>query len=189
MVAISRGRERAAQQLRGLVIEMKRTVNDPTARTAAMVGFHSDMVQLAGNQTLILICEMINEVIVRAAVADVLTPKPAGAHCVAAPHGSGVEQIVDLIAAGDDGEVRRRVVCRAYARLRRTRCSASMADSAVRLDSCISGARARVRLKPPGASLDCSRNDALTLKLFERTDRIDPGPTGMSDRKGAYGRR
>ncbi|MFN6541965.1 FadR/GntR family transcriptional regulator [Mycolicibacterium nivoides] len=119
MVAISRGRERAAQQLRGLVIEMKRTVNDPTACTAAMVGFHSDMVQLAGNQTLILICEMINEVIVRAAVADVLTRSQREPIASRRRTIREFEQIVDLIAAGDGEGAQAR--CAAHmARLRRT---------------------------------------------------------------------
>ena len=119
MVALSRGRDRAAQQLRELVIEMKRTVKDPAACTTAMVGFHSDMVQLAGNQTLILICEMINEVIIRAAVADVLT---RSRHEPIASRRRTIrefEQLVDLIAAGDgDGA---QAHCAAHmARLRRT---------------------------------------------------------------------
>ncbi|MEW2480849.1 FCD domain-containing protein [Mycobacterium sp. NPDC049093] len=101
MVAMSRGRERAAQQLRGFVLEMKRTVQDPVACTTAMVGFHSDMVQLAGNQTLILICEMINEVIVRAAVADVLTRSQNEPIASRRRTIREFEQLVDLIAAGD----------------------------------------------------------------------------------------
>ncbi len=70
MVATSRQRHRAVAQLREGIVEQKRTVHDPIACTNAMVKFHSDIVYLAGNQTLIIITEMLNEVITRA-VADV----------------------------------------------------------------------------------------------------------------------
>ncbi|MDF3341627.1 FCD domain-containing protein [Mycolicibacterium septicum] len=101
MVALSRGRERAAVRLREFVVEMKRTVQDPTACTTAMVGFHSEMVQLAGNQTLIIICEMINEVITRAAVADVLTRSQGEPVTSRRRTIREFEQLVDLIAAGN----------------------------------------------------------------------------------------
>ncbi|MBB3752783.1 DNA-binding FadR family transcriptional regulator [Mycolicibacterium sp. BK634] len=100
MVAASRDHQRAAEQLHELVLEMKRTVDDPVACTSVMVRFHSDIVQLAGNQTLILICEMINEVIVRA-VADALIisqDEPAASRRRTI---RSFEQLVALIAAGD----------------------------------------------------------------------------------------
>ncbi|MCP3811114.1 FadR/GntR family transcriptional regulator [Mycolicibacterium septicum] len=119
MVAMSRGRERAAQRLRELVIEMKRTVDDPVACTTAMVGFHSDMVELAGNQTLIVICEMINEVITRAAVADVLTRSQQEPIASRRRTIREFEQLVDLITAGD-GEAAQAHCAAHMARLRRT---------------------------------------------------------------------
>jgi DNA-binding FadR family transcriptional regulator len=100
MVAASRGHLRAADQLRDLVTEMKRTVEDPMTCTSVMVQFHSDIVQLAGNQTLILICEMINEVIVRA-VADALTRSRDEPIASRRRTIRSFEQLVDLIAAGD----------------------------------------------------------------------------------------
>ncbi|MGV0737648.1 FCD domain-containing protein [Mycobacterium syngnathidarum] len=118
MVAMSRGRERAAGRLREFVIEMKRTVQDPVACTTAMVGFHSDMVQLAGNQTLIVICEMINELITRAAVADVLKRSHEGTISSRRRTIRELEQLVDLIAAGDAAAAQAH--CAAHmARLRR----------------------------------------------------------------------
>ncbi|MGV0741894.1 FadR/GntR family transcriptional regulator [Mycolicibacterium sp. XJ870] len=118
MVASSRGHERAAEHLREIVIDMKRTMQDPVACSTAMVRFHSDIVQLAGNQTLILICEMINEVIARA-VADVLTRSQREPVASRRRSIRSFEQLVDLIAAGDgDGA---QAHCAAHmARLRRS---------------------------------------------------------------------
>ncbi|MEZ0365024.1 FadR/GntR family transcriptional regulator [Mycobacterium sp. pUA109] len=100
MVATSRGRQRAADQLREVVVEQKRMVNDPLASTNAMIRFHGDIVRLAGNQTLILVTEMLNEVIARA-IADVLTR--ARDETVVARRRTirAHEQLVALIAAGE----------------------------------------------------------------------------------------
>lgn len=100
MVAMSRGHKRAAEQLHAVVVEMKRHVGDPVLCITAMVRFHSDIVQLAGNQTLILICEMINEVIVRA-VADVLTRSQSEPIASRRRTIRSFERLVELIAAGD----------------------------------------------------------------------------------------
>ncbi|MBH0776650.1 FadR family transcriptional regulator [Nocardia sp. NEAU-351] len=100
MVATSRGHQRAANQLRDIILEQKRTIEDPTACTNAMIRFHSELILLAGNQTLILVCEMLNEVIART-IADVLTrtsDEPATARRrTIRSH----ERLVELIAAGD----------------------------------------------------------------------------------------
>jgi GntR family transcriptional regulator, transcriptional repressor for pyruvate dehydrogenase complex len=100
MIATSRQRQRAVAQLRGVIVEQKRSVHDAIACTNAMVRFHSDIVHLAGNQTLIIISEMLNEVITRA-VADVRTrtrqqPQGAWRRNIRAN-----ELLTDLIEAGD----------------------------------------------------------------------------------------
>jgi len=100
MVAISRGHQRAANQLREVIIEQKRTINDPLASNTAMIRFHKEIVDLAGNQTLILMLETLNEVISRA-IADVLMrtrvqPVSARRRTIRSH-----EQLVELIAAGD----------------------------------------------------------------------------------------
>jgi GntR family transcriptional regulator, transcriptional repressor for pyruvate dehydrogenase complex len=100
IIATSRGHQRAANQLREIIIEQKRSVNDPVAGTTAMIRFHSEIVHLAGNQTLILVCEMLNEVIARA-IADVLTrsreePVSARRRTIRAH-----ELLVELIMVGD----------------------------------------------------------------------------------------
>lgn len=100
MVATSRGHQRAANQLREVIVEQKRTVNDPLACTNAMIRFHSEIVFLAGNQTLILVCEMLNEVIARA-IADVLTRTREEPVSARRRTTRAHERLVELIAAGD----------------------------------------------------------------------------------------
>lgn len=100
LVAASRTHERSARHLRQLVGEQRRTIGDPLACTNAMIEFHSDIVLLSGNQTLVLVCEMLNEVINRA-IADVLVRSEQ--ESVAARRGTirSCERLVELIAAGD----------------------------------------------------------------------------------------
>ncbi|MBH0778005.1 FadR family transcriptional regulator [Nocardia sp. NEAU-351] len=100
MVAIGRGHRGAANRLRDIVLEQKRTIDDPLACTDAMIRFHSEIILLAGNQTLILVCEMLNEVIARA-ITDVLTrggdEPPTARRRTIRSH----ERLIELIAAGD----------------------------------------------------------------------------------------
>ncbi|WP_280261206.1 FadR/GntR family transcriptional regulator [Nocardia abscessus] len=100
MVATGRGHLRAANQLRDIVFEQKRTIDDPLACTDAIIRFHSELILLAGNQTLILVCEMLNEVITRA-ITDVLTRSsdqpPTARRRTIRSH----ERLIELIAAGD----------------------------------------------------------------------------------------
>lgn len=100
MVAASRGHRRAAEQLREAIAEQKRTFNDPLACTNAMIKFHSDIITLAGNQTLQLICEMINEVISRA-IADVQQRSQQDSIAARRRTTRSHEVLADLIEAGD----------------------------------------------------------------------------------------
>ncbi len=118
MVATSRTHRRAADQLREVIVEQKRTVEDPLACTNATIRFHSLIVQLAANQTLLLVTEMLNEVITRA-IADVLTrtkDQPATARRrTTRSH----ERLAELIAAGE-GDAAQEHWTTHMARLRRS---------------------------------------------------------------------
>jgi GntR family transcriptional regulator, transcriptional repressor for pyruvate dehydrogenase complex len=100
MIATSRRRHRAVAQLREVIVEQKRTVHDPIACTNAMVRFHSDIVHLAGNQTLIIISEMLNEVITRA-VADVRMRSRHESQVGWRRNIRANEALTELIEAGD----------------------------------------------------------------------------------------
>lgn len=100
MVATSRGHQRAASRLREIIVEQKRTLNDPLAATNAMIRFHSELVYLAGNQTLILMTETLNEVIARAIVDARIRLRDQPATALRRQIRSH-EVLVDLIAGGD----------------------------------------------------------------------------------------
>lgn len=68
MVAVSRGRRGAAKRLRDVVVEQKLVVADSTRFTRATQRFHEEIITSAGNQTLLMIKEMLDEVIARAIV-------------------------------------------------------------------------------------------------------------------------
>ncbi|WP_232315661.1 FadR/GntR family transcriptional regulator [Mycobacterium celatum] len=103
MVAESGSNKRAAKELRELVVEQKQTISDPDRFTNAVQRFHEQIITLAGNQTLLMIKEMLHEVIARA-VADVVERSRhdslAERHRVIRSH----ELLVTLIEEGN-GEV------------------------------------------------------------------------------------
>ncbi|KPM55907.1 GntR family transcriptional regulator [Frankia sp. CcI49] len=77
LVAASRSHRSAAAELRRLTAEQLEVVDDPEAFGQANSRFHSRLVELAGNQTLSIVIEMLNEVVARA-VAAVSQPDDAG---------------------------------------------------------------------------------------------------------------
>jgi DNA-binding FadR family transcriptional regulator len=72
MVAVSRARSSAAKQLRAIITEQKRAIDDSVVFTNVQVRFHEEIVTLTGNRTLTIVSEMLNEVIGRA-IEDVIT--------------------------------------------------------------------------------------------------------------------
>ncbi|HEX5067078.1 MAG TPA: GntR family transcriptional regulator, partial [Myxococcota bacterium] len=69
VVAASRGRRSAADELQLLVKEQMRAVDDPDTFGPANARFHERLVTLAGNQTLSIVAKMLNEIVARAVVA------------------------------------------------------------------------------------------------------------------------
>ena len=68
-VASSRRRRSAAAELRYLIEEEREALEDPVAFGQANVSFHERLVALAGNQTLYILTEMLDEIVVRAVTA------------------------------------------------------------------------------------------------------------------------
>ena len=68
-VAASRGRRTAAAELGRLVDEEEAVLADPEAFGRANARFHERLVALAGNQTLSIVAEMLNEIVARAVTA------------------------------------------------------------------------------------------------------------------------
>jgi len=68
-VASLRSRRSAVSELRRLIDDQMRVVMDPEAFGRANARFHERLVALAGNQTLSIVAEMLNEVVARAVTA------------------------------------------------------------------------------------------------------------------------
>ena len=100
--ATVRGRRAAVKELRLLIAEEARTIEDPEQFGVANAAFHQRLVALGGNQTLAIVAEMLNEVVVRAVAAV------SGADSVSSigTRRRGIrsqELLLDFIEVGDGG--------------------------------------------------------------------------------------
>jgi DNA-binding FadR family transcriptional regulator len=101
LVASSRARRAAAAELRQLIAEQLEVVDEPEAFGRANARFHARLVELAGNQTLHIVAEMINE-IVAWAVAE--ASRSGGNRDTGATRLRGLRsqaRLASLIEAGD----------------------------------------------------------------------------------------
>jgi DNA-binding FadR family transcriptional regulator len=100
VVASSRSHQRSALQLRAIVAEQEHNLDDPTAFNLASLRLHAELVALTGNQTLIIVSEMLGEVTMRAmrAAVDRVDTEPVRTRRRAM---RSQEKIVTLIDAGD----------------------------------------------------------------------------------------
>ncbi len=98
MIVSSRGRKGSARRLRELISEQEWALADPPAFGVANARFHEELVAMAGNQTLSIVSEMLNEVVARAVIAV------SEADGSLATRRRGVRsqiRLVDLIEAGE----------------------------------------------------------------------------------------
>src|SRR5688500_8327723 len=68
-IATMRGRRAAIKELRALIDQEKAAIDDPERFGVANAAFHERLVSLAGNQTLSIVAEMLNEDVARAVTA------------------------------------------------------------------------------------------------------------------------
>ena len=104
VVASSRSRRSAAAELWRLIGEETRLIMDPDGFGPANARFHERLFALAGNQTLTIVAEMLNEVVARAVTA---ISKAGSIQDSAATRRRGIrsqERLVSLIEAGDAAE-------------------------------------------------------------------------------------
>ena len=100
-VAQGRGRTAAAKELRALIAEQEEVIDDPDAFGKANALFHEKLVSLAGNQTLTVLVEMLNEVVTRAVTA-VSHAEADGDSVATRRRGiSSQQRLATLIADGD----------------------------------------------------------------------------------------
>jgi DNA-binding FadR family transcriptional regulator len=101
LVATGRGRRRAATRLRALIDEQRAVIDDPDAFGQANARFHAELVAAAGNQTLAIVAEMLDEIVARAVTAVSRTDEPSDAVAVRRRGIRSQERLVELIEAGD----------------------------------------------------------------------------------------
>lgn len=100
VVASLRSRRPAVSELQRLVDDQVRVILDPDAFGPANARFHERLVALAGNQTLSLVAEMLNEIVARAVTA---VSKTGSADTSVATRRRGIrsqERLISLIQAG-----------------------------------------------------------------------------------------
>ena len=101
VVAGSRGRRAAAGELRELIRAQEEAIDEPAAFGRANARFHERLVELAGNQTLAIVAEMLNEIVARAVTA-VSQAEPGQGSVATRRRGiRSQERLVALIEAGD----------------------------------------------------------------------------------------
>jgi DNA-binding FadR family transcriptional regulator len=106
LVASARGRKGSARQLRSLIADQEAVIDDPVAFGPANARFHAELVAMAGNQTLTIVAEMLNEVVARAVTA-VSQEADAASGGSTATRRRGVrsqERLAALIEAGEASE-------------------------------------------------------------------------------------
>jgi GntR family transcriptional regulator, transcriptional repressor for pyruvate dehydrogenase complex len=100
-IAGSRGRRRAVSELRELVARQEAAIEDPREFGMANADFHERLVALAGNQTLSIVVEMLNEVVVRAVTAVSEGGDSSGSVSVRRRGIRSQQRLLELIEAGD----------------------------------------------------------------------------------------
>ena len=103
-VAAGRGRKGAVIELRALIREQEDVIDDPTEFGQANARFHERLVELAGNQTLTIVAEMLSEVVARA-VTVVSQADPERDSVATRRRGIRSQlRLADLIEAGEAAE-------------------------------------------------------------------------------------
>ena len=100
-IATTRGRRAKVKELRALLSDEEDGIQDPERFAVANAAFHHRLVSLAGNQTLSIVAEMLNEIVVRAVTAVSSGNDGVGSLSVRRRGMRSQERLLDLIDAGD----------------------------------------------------------------------------------------
>jgi DNA-binding FadR family transcriptional regulator len=100
-IATKRGRRAAIRELRGLIRQEEAAVEDPEQFGIANAAFHERLVSLAGNQTLSIVAEMLNEIVARAVTAVSQVDDVVGSLSIRRRGIRSQARLLDLLDAGD----------------------------------------------------------------------------------------
>jgi len=95
------GRRAALRELRGLIREEEAAIQDPARFGPANAAFHERLVALAGNQTLSIVAEMLNEIVARAVTAVSRAGDASGSLSIRRRGIRSQERLLELLEAGD----------------------------------------------------------------------------------------
>ena len=101
VIATSRGRKAAVKKLRSLLADERDAIEDPEKFGVANAAFHHGLVSLAGNQTLIIVADMLDEIVVRAVTAVSSGDDIVGSLAVRQRGLRSQARLLDLIDDGD----------------------------------------------------------------------------------------
>jgi DNA-binding FadR family transcriptional regulator len=101
VVANSRGHKAAAKKLRALLAEEEGAIEDPEKFGVANAAFHNGLVSLAGNQTLIVVADMLDEIVARAVTAVSSGDDIVGSLSVRQRGLRSQDRLIDLIEDGN----------------------------------------------------------------------------------------
>ena len=104
VIAASRSRRSAAAELRRRIDEEMSVIMDPDAFGPANARFHEHLVALAGNQTLSIVAEMLNEILARAVVAISKTGTEGSSLAIRRRGIQSQQRLAELIEAGNATE-------------------------------------------------------------------------------------
>ncbi len=103
-IATARGRRTAVKELRALIRDEEEAIEDPEQFGVANAAFHRRLVSLAGNQTLSIVAEMLNEIVVRAVTAVSRGDDGLGSLSVRRRGMRSQDRLLDLIEVGNGAE-------------------------------------------------------------------------------------
>ncbi len=100
-IAGMRGRRAAVSELRELIRAEQEALEDPERFGVANAAFHERLVSLAGNQTLSIVAEMLNEIVTRAVTAVSQASDVVGSLSIRRRGIRSQERLLDLVEEGD----------------------------------------------------------------------------------------
>jgi GntR family transcriptional repressor for pyruvate dehydrogenase complex len=100
-IATSRARRLAVNELRGVIAEEESAIEDSGRLRAANATFHKRLVEFAGNQTLGIVAEMLNEIVEQAVTAVSEADDVVGSRAVRRRALRSQQRFLDLLEAGD----------------------------------------------------------------------------------------
>jgi GntR family transcriptional repressor for pyruvate dehydrogenase complex len=100
-IASSRRRKSIVNELRDLIDEEERSVEDPEGFGVANAAFHERLVALAGNQTLSIVAEMLNEIVARAVTAVSKADDAVGSRSTRRRGIRSQRRLLELLEQGD----------------------------------------------------------------------------------------